>query len=350
MSSVLQPTQFRLPDMLTNWPWPRRLNHHYEVCKEESMAWIETFQAFSPRAQNAFNLCDFNLLASLGYPLHDKDGCRVGCDLMNLFFVIDHHTDVANKEVARNHADILMDVLRNPTTHRPPGEWIGGEVARQFWLNALRSATPTFQRHFILSFEAYIDAVVQEAQDRTEHHIPGIDEFFALRRDTCGVKPTFAMIELGMDIPDDVMENEHIAALIIGGVDMVIIVNDLCSYNVEQARGDDHNLVTVVMHSLNLDLAGALEWISDLHDRVAEKFLLHFSQVPHYSDPELDRQVGDFIHGIGNWVRANEVWSFESERYFGQRGQEIQITRVVELLPKAVTATATAPEILIPYM
>ncbi|KAJ6465600.1 terpenoid synthase [Mycena vitilis] len=327
-----QPSQFRLPDMLTKWPWPRRLNRHYKVCKEESSAWIDMFQMFSPRTQKAFNRCDFNLLASLGYPLHDKDGCRVGCDLINLFFVIDHHTDVADWEVARNHANILMDVLKNPAAHRPPDEWIGGEVTRQFWLNALYIATPTFQRHFILSFEAYLNA------------------FFALRRDTSGVKPTFAMIELGMNIPDDVMEDEHIAALILGGVDMIIIVNDLCSYNVERALGDDHNLVTVVMHSLNVDLARALQWISDLHDRVVETFLLHFSQVPHYSDPELDRQVSDFIHGIGNWVRANEVWSFESERYFGQRGKEIQETRMVELLPKAVPVTPMAPEILIPYM
>ncbi|KAJ6465604.1 terpenoid synthase [Mycena vitilis] len=347
MPSAPKATQFRLPDMLTNWPWPRRLNPNYEVCKEESTAWIEAFHAFSPKAQNAFNLCDFNLLASLGYPLHDENGCRVGCDLMNLFFVIDHHTDVADGEVARNHANILMDVLRSPDVHRPPGEWIGGEVARQFWLSALRIATPTFQRHFISSFEAYLNAVIQEAQDRTDHHIPAIDEFFALRRDTCGVKPTFALIELGMDIPDDVLESEHISALIIGGVDMVIIVNDLCSYN---ARGDDHNLVTVVMHSLNFDLAGALRWISELHDKVVDEFLLHFTQVPHYSDPELDRQVSDFIHGIGNWVRANEVWSFESERYFGRRGKGVQGTRVVELLPKAISAMPTAPEILIPYM
>lgn len=59
------------------------------------------------------------------------DGCRVGCDLMNLFFVIDHHTDIADPAGARDQANVLMDVLRNPHMDRPPGEWIGGEVARQ---------------------------------------------------------------------------------------------------------------------------------------------------------------------------------------------------------------------------
>jgi hypothetical protein len=84
----------------------------------------------------------------LAYPLLDKgqkcnprenivadrlfpDGCRIGCDLMNLFFVIDEHTDVADIETARSQADIIMDAIRNPHTPRPEGEWIGGKLAQQ---------------------------------------------------------------------------------------------------------------------------------------------------------------------------------------------------------------------------
>jgi len=50
----------RLPDPLRNWPWPRAVNPHYEVCKEESDAWFESFHAFSPRAQVAFVKCNFS--------------------------------------------------------------------------------------------------------------------------------------------------------------------------------------------------------------------------------------------------------------------------------------------------
>jgi hypothetical protein len=167
-SNVVEPTHFRLPDMLSNWPWPRHLNPHYDVCKEESVAWLETFHAFSPKAQQGFNLCDFSGSRSTcgGRGVHLAkicqtfwprwatrstikvsdcldikkelvntsslpDGCRVGCDLMNLFFVIDHHTDIADPTGARDQANVLMDVLRNPHMGRPAGEWIGGEVARQ---------------------------------------------------------------------------------------------------------------------------------------------------------------------------------------------------------------------------
>lgn len=50
---------------------------------------------------------------------------------MNLFFVIDEHTDVAETDVAREQARVVMDALRNPHIPRPEGEWIGGEVSRQ---------------------------------------------------------------------------------------------------------------------------------------------------------------------------------------------------------------------------
>ncbi|KAJ7803885.1 terpenoid synthase [Mycena olivaceomarginata] len=350
LAKVLEPAQFRIPDTLRNWSWPRQPNPHYQVCKEESSAWCESFHAFSPKAQKSFNRCDFNLLASLAYPKLNKDGCRVGCDLMNLFFVIDEYSDVADAAGARIQADIIMDGLKNPHIPRPQGEWIGGEVARQFWLNAIQIATPTSQRRFINEFQHYLDSVVQQAQDRTEQYIRGIDEYFEVRRNTIGAKPSFCINAIEMNFPHEVMTNQHIVTMTAACIDMLIIGNDLCSYNVEQARGDDgHNLVTIVMHALDLDLHAALEWISDLHDKLAENFLAAYDQVPDYSDFELNRQVVEYLDGLGNWVRANDSWSFESERYFGKKGAEVEATRTVELLPKVITVLdPVSPEIQIP--
>ncbi len=64
------------------------------------------------------------------------DGCepdqlRSACDLMNLFFIFDEHSDKSEPEEVWDQVDIIMDALRNPDTPRPEGEWIGGEIARQ---------------------------------------------------------------------------------------------------------------------------------------------------------------------------------------------------------------------------
>ncbi|KAF8884017.1 terpenoid synthase [Infundibulicybe gibba] len=335
-SSKPHPTPYlRIPDTLRNWPWPRHLNPHYSICKTESAAWCEAFRAFSPKAQDAFNRCDFNLLASLAFPLLNKAGCRVGCDLMNLFFVFDEYSDVADTSGARRQADIIMDALHNPHTPRPMGEWIGGEVTRQFWENAIKTATPTSQRRFKNAFQLYTDSVVQQAEDRTRGYIRDIESYFDVRRDTIGAKPSFAICEIHMDLPDYVLTDPTIMKLTSACIDMLIIGNDLCSYNVEQARGDDgHNLVTIVMHEHKTTLEGALMWISRLHDDLVNVFLGEYENVPTWGLPALDAQVAEYIHGLGNWVRANDSWSFESERYFGKAGLKVQRDRVVGILPK----------------
>ncbi|CAL1709814.1 unnamed protein product [Somion occarium] len=327
--------QFCIPDILRTWPWPRRLSPHYAICKAESSAWCESFEAFSPKAQDAFNRCDFSLLASLAYPHLDRDGCRIGCDLMNTLFVFDEYSDVATAKEVHKQADIMIDALRNPTMPRAVGEWVGGEITRQYWENAIRTMTLTAQRHFVDTFQLYADAVVQQAVDRDRRHIRGVEDYLELHRDTVGIKLTFVILEAKMDLPEEVLNHPSIVTLISACIDMIIICNDLCSYNVEQARGDDgHNLVTIVMHERKCGLHGALKWISKLHDDLVSKFLSALEEIPSFGNSALDEEVSIYADGLGNWVRANDSWSFESERYFGKQGLVIQKTRVVDLLPR----------------
>jgi len=60
------PRKIFIPNTLTRWPWPRPpLNQYYAEVKAESLAWIASFEAFSPKAQQAFNRCDFGKTRSI---------------------------------------------------------------------------------------------------------------------------------------------------------------------------------------------------------------------------------------------------------------------------------------------
>ncbi|TBU29047.1 terpenoid synthase [Dichomitus squalens] len=332
-----QAASFRLPDTLAAWPWTRRINPHYAEVKEGSAAWLESFHAFGPKAQRAFNLCDFNLLASLAYPIASKEQLRTGCDLMNVFFVFDEYSDVTDEKTVQGLADIIMDALRNPFAPRPAGENVLGEITRQFWERAIQTASPASQRRFIATFDTYCQSVVQQAADRDVQHVRTIDSYFENRRENIGARPSFALLELDMDLPDEVMEHPAIVDLTTGAIDMLILGNDICSYNVEQARGDDaHNIVTVVMDELGTDLHGAMEWVAERHRILVGQFLERFGRLPSWG-PEIDAQVARYVDGLGNWVRANDSWSFESQRYFGLDGLEIKESRWVQLLRKVST-------------
>lgn len=54
-----------LPDTLKKWQWPRRLNPHYAEVSQVSAAWAASFRGFSPRAQKAFDRCDFGMALAL---------------------------------------------------------------------------------------------------------------------------------------------------------------------------------------------------------------------------------------------------------------------------------------------
>jgi hypothetical protein len=109
---------------------------------------------------------------------------------------------------------------------------------------------------------------------------------------------------------------------------------DIVSYNLEQARGDEgHNIITIVMHEHDTDVNGAMLWVADYHTKLETMFLEAMAAIPKWGEL-VDSQVMQYCNGLGNWVRANNAWSFESERYFGTDGLDIQRKRWLMLMPR----------------
>ncbi|ROV94058.1 hypothetical protein VMCG_08230 [Cytospora schulzeri] len=310
-----------LPDLQGNWKWPRRINPHTEEIRQESLDWAASFGAFSPRAQVAFDKCNFKQL-------------RCSNDLMNLFFIVDEYSDKSSPSDVWDQVSISMDALRNPQKPRPEGEWVGGEATRQFWARTYPISTSTFHRRFIDSWEDYLHGVAQQAEDRHASYVRDVDSYLQVRRKTVGVIPSLNMLEMGMDIPDEVMEHPVIRELMSLGSDLVFISNDILSYNKEQASGDDQrNIVTIVMREQALGVQQAIDWAGQLHDSKTERFNELYLQIPRWGGP-LDWEVQTFMHGVAQLVSGNVQWSYESERYLGKRGLEVRATGVLHLSPK----------------
>ncbi|KAL5510886.1 hypothetical protein ACEPAG_4643 [Sanghuangporus baumii] len=323
-----------LPDTLANWPWPRTINPHYEAVKAESDAWIRSFNAFSTKSQYAIDKCNFALLAALVYPHAPKEQLRTGCDWMSLAFIIDEYTDVEPGHVVRGMVNVLIDSMNNPHKPRPADEIILGEITRQFWELAIKTASLSSQRHMIETFIEYLESVIEQARVRDTSTSLSIAEYLKHRRGNVGTRPSFVPLELDMDLQDEVFYHPAVMDLTQNITDMIIIDNDLVSYNKEQAVGDDHcNILTVVMKESNGDLQDAIQWAVNYHSEVQTKFLDGLNQLPSWG-PNVDRQLKRYLSGLANWARGNICWSFESGRYFGNKGLEYQKTRLVPLLPK----------------
>ncbi|KAI0650908.1 terpenoid synthase [Trametes meyenii] len=323
-----------LPDFMSNWPWPRKIHPLYEEVTAESSAWLKSFAPFTPESQFAFDMCDLGRLAALGYPEASREHLRIGVDLMNVFFVIDEYTDVESASAVREMVEVVIDATYHPEKPRPAGESILGEMTRQLAQRLVCASTSEATAHFLNSFSAYLRSVVCQAEERCEGVSRSIDSYIKIRRENSGGRPSFSPVELRLRIPDEVFYAPSVVELQSCILDMITTINDVLSYNREQATGnDDYNLLTVVMRELSINFDDAIVWVMDYHNAVAKKFIEGLNNLPSFGS-HVDAQLQEYLQGIANWPRCVDSWSFESKRYFGEQGLEYQRTRLVPLLQR----------------
>ncbi|PPQ85717.1 hypothetical protein CVT25_002468 [Psilocybe cyanescens] len=326
-------TQFIIPDLLVNWPWLRVIDPNLQQVTDEANEWVESLDLFDPSQFKKFKGCDFNRLGALVGHLQGKEHLRISCDLMNFYFAFDEYTDLADKDEAMKISKDVMNTFKHTEV---PFDNKLIEMARQFFkrtIDVVGEDNPGFER-FIADFDAYTRSIIQEADDRDEGYIRSVDEYFILRRDTCGAKPSFSFHGLGLRIPNEVFEHPLVISMLEGATDLIAITNDMHSYGLEYSRGlDGHNVITAIMKEYEVDLQAALYWLSGYATKTISKFLTDRRKLPSWG-PEIDVAVHEFFERVGRCVRGYDAWSYETNRYYGKNGLKIQETKRITLQPR----------------
>ena len=89
-----------------------------------------------------------------------------------------------------------------------------------------------------------------------------------------------------------------------------------------------------------MDLDGAVDWLAEYNGVVLSRCQVQCRVLPSWG-PDIDRVVTAFVERLVYFIRGHDSWSFESERYFGAKGLEIQKHRMVTLLPRSRKANVT---------
>ena len=209
--------------------------------------------------------------------------------------------------------------------------------------------------------DLFFKAVAIQARDRTTGVVPGLEDYIAVRRDTSACKPSWALIEYanGLDLPDEVMEHQTIQSLDEAANDFVTwsnvsidtrpthfppvltldVFQDLFSYNREQANGDEHNIVVIMIRYHEMSLQEAVDFIGDLCKKSIDRFIEVRARLPSWG-PEIDAQVQVYVQGLADCIACSLHWSFDSERYFAKKGGQIKKSGIVELAPVRVPEPA----------
>lgn len=169
---------------------------------------------------------------------------------MNYLFHLDNLSDDMDNQGTQATADVVLNSLYHPFTYTtstraaecvPPTVdscWSSDSQTYSFWKRLITTAAPGPQQRFIETFNFFFEAVSQQAVDRASGDIPDLEAYIALRRDTSGCKPCWALIEYAnnLDIPDEVMDHPVIRGLGEAANDLVTWSNVCPSFRFQRFK------------------------------------------------------------------------------------------------------------------
>jgi Delta6-protoilludene synthase len=98
------------------------------------------------------------------------------------------------------------------------------------------------------------------------------------------------------------------------------------------------------MREKGVDLDGAITWIAVSFREALSQFQAQYQMLPSWG-PAVDTAIKEYMERLCHWIRGHDCWSFESERYFGTKGPEIQKLKAMTLLPKVNGLDATSASV-----
>ncbi|KAF7294279.1 Terpene cyclase [Mycena chlorophos] len=253
MPSIASADSYLLADLqsYSGLPAPVASRRLHAELKVATQTWFEKYRSHTRAAEaesRALHALNPAVFATSTYPGAGATQLRFCSDFMAYFFMLD---DIAEERDLRDNAqiaDIVLNALNHPTTDKSTARLaiMSRDLMRRFAM----TGTATVQRRFITAFGYYFQGLEEQTQLRVQGRIPTLDEYVRIRRDTTGCKLCWVIVEwaYNLDIPEDVLAHPVIYGLGEAVNDLVAWSNDLYSYSVERSKGDNHNMVAVVMH------------------------------------------------------------------------------------------------------
>ncbi|THH29426.1 hypothetical protein EUX98_g4770 [Antrodiella citrinella] len=320
---------FIMPDLVDHCTYPQHLNRNWFEVSRQSERFLLEYANFSQKKRCTFLGLKAGELTSACYPNADTYYLQVTADFMGYLFTLDDWSDDFGVDDNCNLAECVMNALRDPSGFQT--DKAAGILAKDRYV---AKGGPGCTARFIHTMDLFFKAIAQQARDRRDRLIPDTEAYIEVRRDTSGCKPCFALIEFcaGIDLPEEVSQHPIIQSLEEATNDLITWSNDIFSYNVEQARGDTHNMISVFMERQGHDLQTAVDAVGDLCKASIDRFEANRQSLPSWG-PKVDDDVQVYIQGLQDWIVGSLHWSFDTTRYFGQNGAVVKKHRVVTLLP-----------------
>ncbi|KAH9922560.1 terpenoid synthase [Amylocystis lapponica] len=283
-------------------PFELRSNRHCRTVTTACRKWALDNLVFSQDEQDTLQGLQIGLLAALCYPTCDLAQLQL---IARFFLVLLHWTDVPSTSVCAQAEPAFQTI----------------------WTQVIRASTEHWQTRFQRHLRAFREAQLRVAADNQAGTVPSLKEYMAFRRDSSGVQMGFDLIEYaeGLCMSDEAYAMPVIQQLRKDAGDIVSYASDIASCIRKLIKGDKHNLIAVLMAEKHVTLQGALDAAGDLMKTAVDHFLVNERLLPRCkSGAEVEADVRRYVQGLRDAIAGVVHWVYETERFFGQNGEEVR--------------------------
>nr|WP_078958067.1 multidrug MFS transporter [Streptomyces glaucescens] len=310
--------------------FPRQLHPYWPRLQERTRSWLleKRLMPADKIEEYADGLCYTDLMAGYYLGAPDEVMQAIG-DYSAWFFVWDDRHDrhiVHRRPLAWDRLRTgLHTALDRPHEHLRHEDPLVAGLADSV-LRFHRFLPGTWNTRFARHFHAVIDAYDREFRNRSEGHVPTVQEYLDLRRLTFAHWIWTDLLEpcAGIELPESVRKHPAYRRAALLSQEFAAWYNDLCSLPKEIAGDEVHNLgISLIVHE-GLTLEEAVVEIRRRIENCVTDFLVAERDALRFADgladgtvrgKELSLAVRACVANMRNWFSSVYWFHHESGRY-----------------------------------
>lgn len=266
---------------------------------------------------------DYADLACWFYPAATGSDLDLGVDLMSWFFLFDDLFDGPTGDdpaLAKQLTDAVIAAVERPLDDSYP---LIAHGLADIWRRTCEGMSEDYRARAARHWRGYIAGYVDEAMSRQRAVPYDSGRYLAIRRKTIGVLPTVDMAERTShcEVPKRIYESAVMSAMLQIAIDINVLFNDIASLEKEAARGEQNNLVLILMRENGWTQARSIAHMQKEVRTRLEQFELLESLLPQvYSSFDLNAEERDRTErfrtdGLRTVIRGSHDWHRSSGRY-----------------------------------
>lgn len=303
-------------------PFPSRISPDAGAADARHLAWPCSFGLLrTEAARQRHARARYADLGARFQPSAVGADLDLSVDQMSWFFILDDLLDDP-----RGPSDRALAVLDGHLSVLDHGQVPDAEplvaAFADLWRRSRDGMSPAWQARAAEDYRRYLTNCGYEAGNRYRSHRLSAPDHLRMRRGTVGAEPILDMAERTgrFEVPQRALTSERLDAMRWAIVEVVVIQNELCSVEKEEAVGDPNNIVLILEAERSCSRSGAVEAAVDMIRQRMTTYLVLERDLPGLCD-ELNLAPGEraatwrYADAMRALARGAYDWSELSGRY-----------------------------------